>query len=79
MKTLVLDEYRLRAVGVKEKNLYRIVLQRLSVDLEADDVIARYENFIYLTGLLREAEVDLTKYDLSILLIGLGIIVDGER
>ena len=74
MRTLFLDEYRFRTVSVKEKNLYRIVLQKLNVDLESDDVIARYENFICLTGLLREAEVDLTKYDLGILLIDLGII-----
>ena len=79
MKTLNLEEYRIRTVGIKDKNLYRVVLQQLNVDLEADEIIARYSILIYLTGLLREGEIDLDRYDLGILLIGLGIIVEAEQ
>ena len=79
MFNISLEEYRIRTLGVKDKNLYRVVLQKLMADLDSDETIVRYDNFIFLTGLLREDEIDLSKYDLSTLLTGLGILVGGKE
>ena len=79
MRHLILDEYRLITMGVKDKNLCRVVLQQLNVDLESDEVIARYEVLVYLTGLEREETINLERYDLNLILQGLGLIVGAEQ